>query len=287
MSTERKRGAFGDKEMAKIRELAKRGQSISDIAKKMNRTQSKIQDVLEREHITHSGQDEYEQSSTHLRKELHKKDYWKITKQKFTSEELAYFESGWINLVLQFKEDVKYSEELSINQLMTQEILMDRMLIKTKRHEQEAENLNKQILSEMSKTPEVRDTQLIAALETQRTHAETSAGYCNTSYNKFLTEHGKTNKLLKATREDRIKKIEDSTSTFVGYLKILENERTRQEIGDEVELHKLAKDKALKDLSEWHSYADKKLDLPILNCDTVKNEDENEDESEDLEDDND
>ena len=41
-----------------------------------------------------------------------------------------------------------------------------------------------------------------------------------------------------------------------------------------MEIHRLAADKAVEDLSDYHKYEDGVLDQPFLNADTVKDEEE-------------
>ena len=69
--------------------------------------------------------------------------------------------------------------------------------------------------------------------------------------------------------DQRIKRIEDSKTTFSGLLRALDEEDLRRRMGDEAELMKLAKDKSKKKLSEVHIYSDGEGDLPLLTPETV------------------
>ena len=60
-----------------------------------------------------------------LKQKLHGKSFWNEVTNQFdeTSGELEYFESTWINLMKQFREDVLAAEELQIKQFFYSRIL--------------------------------------------------------------------------------------------------------------------------------------------------------------------
>ena len=43
-----------------------------------------------------------------------------------------------------------------------------------------------------------------------------------------------------------------------------------KQVGNEMEIMRLATEKARKELSEYHTYQDGYVDRPLLNCDTVQ-----------------
>jgi hypothetical protein len=55
---------------------------------------------------------------------------------------------------------------------------------------------------------------------------------------------------------------------------MLEDEQAREREGHEMEVLGFAADKAREALSEYHSYEDGKLDMPILTPDTVLDKDD-------------
>ena len=76
---------------------------------------------------------------------------------------------------------------------------------------------------------------------------------------------------LKATREQRIKRLEDSKQTFIGWVTdLMVSPEKRHELGIEMEKMRLAMDKERETLSEWHQYEDKVIDQPFLTPDSVK-----------------
>ena len=77
---------------------------------------------------------------------------------------------------------------------------------------------------------------------------------------------------LKATRDQRIKRIEDSKSSWAGFLRALEDEEERERVGDDAELMKIAKDKSREKLGTFHTFIDGSIDRPLLNADTINME---------------
>ena len=76
---------------------------------------------------------------------------------------------------------------------------------------------------------------------------------------------------LKATREQRIKRLEDSKQTFIGWVRnLMSNPQTRSELGTEMEKMRLAVNKEQERLSEYHKYEDSLVDQPFLTPDTTK-----------------
>ena len=78
---------------------------------------------------------------------------------------------------------------------------------------------------------------------------------------------------LKATREQRIKRLEDSKQTFIGWVRnLMSNPDVRRQIGTDMEKMRLAMDAEKNRLSEYHKYEDGNLDQPFLTPDTVKDD---------------
>ena len=78
---------------------------------------------------------------------------------------------------------------------------------------------------------------------------------------------------LKGTREQRIKRIEDSKETIVGWMRnLLLHPEERMKIGIDMEKMRLAADAECERLSEWHKYEDETLDQPFMTPETVLSE---------------
>ena len=201
-----------------------------------------------------------------LKQKLYSKTFWNEIKRQFDEDsgELDYFENTWVNLIKQFREDVLPAEELQLKQFITIDILINISMKERKRHISETEKLQKEVDKEYDKPEDSRDTPRLINLETQLSFARNSISSYTNEYTKLLGEQQKISKDLKATREQRIKRIEDGKSSWVGLIRMLEDEILREREGREIEIIALATQKAKDDLSTLHQYQDGKLDLPFL-----------------------
>ena len=201
-----------------------------------------------------------------LKQKLYSKTFWNEIKRQFDEDsgELDYFENTWVNLIKQFREDVLPAEELQLKQFITIDILINRSMKERKRHISETEKLQKEVDKEYDKPEDSRDIPRLINLETQLSFARNSISSYTNEYTKLLGEQQKISKDLKATREQRIKRIEDGKSSWVGLIRMLEDEILREREGREIEIIAIATQKAKDDLSTLHQYQDGKLDLPFL-----------------------
>ena len=106
-------------------------------------------------------------------------------------------------------------------------------------------------------------------LETQLSFARNSISSYTNEYTKLLNEQQKISKDLKATREQRIKRIEDGKSSWVGLIRMLEDEEIRENEGRRMEILNMATEKSKEKLLEYHTYADDIVDKPFLIPDDV------------------
>tara|TARA_B100000902_G_scaffold12631_1_gene15401 strand:- start:3431 stop:4267 length:837 start_codon:yes stop_codon:yes gene_type:complete len=247
---------------------------VQQIAENLNRTIKPVERYISESKIGLKSKDEQENDTT-LRQKLHAKTFWiEITKQfdKSTGE-LQYFEDTWIGLVKQFREDVLPAEELQIKQFITIDILINRSMKERKRHIADTEKLQDEVDKEYKLPEDVRDTPKLVNLETQLSFARNSIANYTNEYTKLLNEQQKISKDLKATREQRIKRIEDGKSSWIGLIRMLEDEEIREKEGREMEIMAMAVDKNRKLISEYHNYADDTVDSPLLTPETVLEKD--------------
>ncbi len=269
----RKRGQLSLEEEQYIREHVAT-LPVQQIADNLNRTIKPVERYISESKIGLKSKDEQENDTT-LRQKLHAKTFWiEITKQfdKSTGE-LQYFEDTWIGLVKQFREDVLPAEELQIKQFITIDILINRSMKERKRHISDTEKLQDEVDKEYKLPEDVRDTPKLVNLETQLSFARNSIANYTNEYTKLLNEQQKISKDLKATREQRIKRIEDGKSSWIGLIRMLEDEEIREKEGREMEIMAMAVDKNKKLISEYHDYADDTVDSPLLTPETVLEKD--------------
>ncbi len=272
----RKRGQLALEEQEFIRDNID-SLSIEQIAEALNRTVKPIQRYVTESKIGIQSKDEQENDRT-LRQKLHAKTFWiEITKQFDESTgELQYFEDTWIGLVKQFREDVLPAEELQIKQFITIDILINRSMKERKRHIADTEKLQEEVDREYKLPEDVRDGPKLANLETQLSFARNSIANYTNEYTKLLNEQQKISKDLKATREQRIKRIEDGKSSWIGLIRMLEDEEIREREGREMEIMNMAVEQQVKNLSEYHTYQDGEVDTPLLTPETIRKHENNE-----------
>ncbi|NDC96319.1 hypothetical protein EB077_13515 [bacterium] len=76
---------------------------------------------------------------------------------------------------------------------------------------------------------------------------------------------------MKGTREQRIKRLEDSKQSFVSWVaNMMQDPETMKQYGIEMEKMRLAMLKEKERLSSYHKYEDGIIDQPFLTPDTVK-----------------
>lgn len=244
--------------------------SIDDIAQQLNRTNKPIEKYIMQAKIGIQSIDQ-QQNDQILRQHLHCKTFWPEIEKQFDKQsgELEYFEDTWISLIKQFREDVLPAEELQIKQFITIDILINRSMKERKRHIADTEKLQVEVDKEYSKPEDQRDIPKLTNLETQLGFARNSIANYTNEYTKLLNEQQKISKDLKATREQRIKRIEDGKSSWIGLIRMLEDEDTREKQGREMEIMALATAKSKQQLAEYHSYADTIIDSPLLTPEVV------------------
>ena len=131
-----------------------------------------------------------------------------------------------------------------------------------KRHITDTEKLQIEVDREYQLDESLRDAAKLANLETQLSFARNSIADHTNEYTKLLNEQQKISKDLKATREQRIKRIEDGKSSWIGLIRMLEDEEIREkkdENGNNLNVCK----KNTKKLSEYHTYQDGTADTSL------------------------
>lgn len=266
----KKRGQLSLDEEAYIRDNV-HTLSAEKIADHLNRHAGPIKRYITENNLLTDPEDKKIQEI--LKDKLHCKTFWLEIQKQFDSEtgELEYFENTWVSLIKQFREDVLPAEELQIKQFITIDILINRSMKERKRHIAETEKLQKLVDAEYEKPEDKRDIPKLANLETQLSFARNSIANYTNEYTKLLNEQQKISKDLKATREQRIKRIEDGKSSWVGLIRMLEDEEIREKEGKEMEILGLAAQVSKTKLQEYHTYQDGTIDIPLLTPEFMEN----------------
>lgn len=192
---------------------------------------------------------------------------WDDLKQQFSKEELDMFLYHWGRIISQFRDDVLPTEELQIIDTIKLDILMNRIL-------RSQHDTNKMIAELEGKLIRSADIQEIDNLNRHLGILRSSLANTDRTYQDMLSKKENILKSMKATREARVKTAEATKQNFTQWMReLLENKDLRKEVGLYIEKMRIATTLELQRLSEYHKYADGTLDKPILNSDTVGDED--------------
>lgn len=269
----KKRGQLSLGEMQFIREHAE-SMSPDVIATELNRTVEPIKRYLAEEKLINANEMTDESEIIALRKRLRSTPYWPEVIKQLSDEggEIDYFEKVWIGMMRQFKEDVNETELIYIKQFIITEILTNRSQKDIARYVKERDKAENERAEEYEKDVAVRDTAKISFLDSSIIQLGNAIGSLNNSYIKLSDQLKQIGRDLKATRDQRFEKIEKAGQSWIGLLRALDDAEEREKRGKEMELMRLAAEKAKNDLSEYHTYLDNKVDVPFLNFETVPEE---------------
>ena len=202
-------------------------------------------------------------------KNLRSSKAWKQLKQEMDEEELEYFEEQYVKYMAQFREDVLVTEETQIFLVIRFEVMMHRNA-KSKRNS--GKEIGRLIRMQADFTDRFDPTDImsdadrnyILNLETQIQAAKASEQARSNEFIKLEEKHQGLLKDLKATRDQRITRIESSKETYLSIIKRLQNEEERDLVGGTMETMKMATRKEEDKLTSPHTFADGSQDMPLL-----------------------
>lgn len=269
--TEKKRGALSTEEMNFIRQNVF-DMTIEELAAAINRGPKPVKRFIDLENLkARKGSD-----GEHLLFALRNKYYFKELSKQLTRDEISFFEYQWVDYFRQFGEDVTHTEEMQIIEVIRTEILINRSMEDRQTIVRNIGELEALINAEMGK--DEPDMVVVATFQTQLGSLIGSKGSYINEHEKLLTKKEKYLQALKGTREQRKKNAEDAKTNFNLWLKQLDDAEFRQTEGEFMEVHRVAADKARKNLSIPHKFADEAYDLPLLNEESYKESVEQENE---------
>lgn len=259
-----KKGRFSVDEIDYIEKNATT-RTATEIAKHLNRDPASVKKFCkEKLRVGLSKQDEAAFT-------LEDRPYWKELKQQFSEDELELMKWHWSRIVLQFKDDVIHTEEFQILDLIKLDILSNRCL---KHNQDMIETINQvdaMLEYENSKSEENRDNDAIFNLRREKISLQQAQETSTKEYRELQVKKNGMLKEMRATREQRVRRLEESTQSLTGWVVFLMNnpEKTK-EYGLQMRKMQLAMEKEQERLGEWHTYSDGTVDQPFLNSNTVK-----------------
>lgn len=273
MPTEHKRGRLGKDEMLFIKENATR-LSPRAIAEELNRSPETISAYIVQELGIIPAGLENSPIIKEIREDLRSTMEWKRMQDEFNLEELEYFEYRYAKLMTQFQSNITPSEETQLHTMIKYEILMSRNLRDQQKSSSAIKRIEKGLKATYDKyrdVSEMNDNEKLWTSNQENILASLRASEkSNTNEYKVLqTQHSSIMKELKATRDQRLTKVENIKQSFLGLIRAMAEEETQRRAGRHMELVKLATEKEKSRLSEYYEYADKTVDQPLLTSETV------------------
>ena len=196
---------------------------------------------------------------------------WKELQGQFSEEELALFMYHWRRIIGQFKDDVFPTEEIQVVDTIKLELLMSRTLKSQRNSTKTVQALSVKKQLEENKPVEERDNMVLDMMTRQIAFQEAAMESLSKEYTELLNKKAGMLKDLRATRSERIKKIEESKQTFTGWIiELIKNPALRTELGTRMEKMRIAIDVEKVRLMQTHKYADGVEDNPILTAETVQ-----------------
>lgn len=261
-----KKGRFTKTEQEFIKDNH-REMSNLDIATHLDRDPVSVQSYI-KEKIGNATLDDREIEALH---DLQNRPFWKDLEKQFSEEELQSLLYHWSRIITQFRDDVLPTEELQIIDAIKLEILMNRALIGQQTNMSSIREYEELVTIEKGKDLETQDKDHIYNLERQVAVCRAAQDSLTREYKDLQTKKASMLKDLKATREQRIKRLEDSKQTFIGWVRnLMSNPDARRQMGTDMEKMRLAMEVERKRLSEYHKYEDGNIDQPFLTPDSTK-----------------
>ncbi len=273
-----KKGQLSNAEKGFIRANATKMKPVQ-IAERLNRSEKQILTYLN-EHsalavdVPIIADAQTEAGLLEARHKLRQTMAWRQLRDELDEEELLYFEEKYAQYMTQFREDVLVTEETQIFLVIKLEIMMHRNSKAKKNANQDIARLSRlrdnflrkyDDPSEMSES----DRDYVMGIETQIQACKSAESARSTEFIKLEEKHQALLKDLKATRDQRVSRVESSRETFLGTIKRLQQEDEREFTGRHMELLRNAADRENARLGSAHTFEDGIEDLPVLNADTI------------------
>jgi len=259
-----RKGRISDEEGRTISRLVD-SLTIEDIAKQLDRSTKAINDYIKKNLKIGLSKVEIAAYS------LEDRPYWIELEAQFTQSELELFKYHWSRIISQFKDDVFPTEELQVVDVIKLELLMNRCLKGNKENIEQINTYDTMVKDERARDKDQQDYDYIINLERQVASLRASQESLNRDYRELQSKKSSMLREMKGTREQRIKRLEDSKQSFTSWVAAMMQDPERiKQYGIDMEKMKVAMRNEQNRLSELHQYDDGTIDQPFLTPDTVK-----------------
>lgn len=196
---------------------------------------------------------------------LHISYFWRTVKGQLLGDETSYFEQQWIRYWEQFSQnEILATDEVMMKDAIILDIMVNRALNKKSSSLQRSSEVQGLITVEYSKSLDDRNQADLARLETQ--YAMLQAAIHESTKEHLEYQKKKDDKMtqLKATRDQRLKQIEQSGKNFWDLLRQLNTKQARLRDSIMMEKMKIASDRVYDDFTQSIQFADGEYDKPFL-----------------------
>lgn len=244
--------------------------TVEEIATQLNRHEETVRKWLNDNKIKNIEYYDTNEERSKIKNQLLGEIFWKQTQDQYTERERDYFIAQYCEHILQLEKlsPVEYTEKMQIMHMIRQEILLDRLLTNQKRAYDQMQEFERE-MDNMKKDGDPKNEGRISNLARKIEGCH----HIFTSYTKELKaiqeQIDKSRSSIGATREQRIKDIKEVAKDFAKVVANLQSQKFRQEEGAEINVFKAAMEVEKRKLSEWHTYADGKEDIPLLTPEIV------------------
>ncbi len=244
--------------------------SVRQMAKRLKLGMKNIEDYIVENSLI-------EDETIEIKHKLRRTKTWDHLQDELSPNELEFFEEKYSQYISQFKDDVLVTEETQIFILIKLEIMMHRNSKAKKNASSEISrviNIRDKFIAKFAdySDMEAKDRDYVLQLDTQIQAQKTAEAARSGEFIKLEEKHQALLKDLKATRDQRVSRVESSRESFIGIIKKLQSDDEREATGRHMELMKKVSDREKNRLGRAHTFVDGNEDLPILNAETINAE---------------
>lgn len=199
---------------------------------------------------------------------------WKQLKEELLPEEVAYFKEQFEELMSQFKDDVLAAEKTQIFKVIRLAVFMNRVSRELKMVAAEwndkqrlAQGLAAKIAAGLA---DEKEAEMHHAVTLRMADLFAQRSQLTKDYSQLEDKHQGLMEDLKATRKQRVDRIETGTIDLFGVIRnITVDDRVRRDSERLIELGRITYAKELVRLAKPYRYPDAVVDQPLLNAETV------------------
>lgn len=274
--TRKQPGALSTKEMLYIKDNINHS-TPDEIADHLNRRVEAVRRYVHKEKLGPEfnkgitrNQTVTEVHQREILKALRLRPFYAELRKQLSSEELKNFDDNWTMLVADMQNDVLAAEELDLKELIILEILKGRLLEEFKIAQDERTLARQRMTHQLKLDKDLRDKEIMRNCKEMIANSQHLISNFNKDLNVLIDKSNKIKLALQQTRAQRTENLEKAAIDFKGYIKVLDDIKRKQQVGREMEIMRIAKEKKQKELSNYYTFQDGTPDRPILNAETVE-----------------